>query len=672
MVLIMRRILRIVVPTGLILLTSTLSFAQHGKLRYADHQSELFNYSEAAKGYEDSYADKATYRAAKGAARTYDRLASYDEASKWWARVVEFGEATIEDHAGYATSLQRTGDLDKLTAVLASVPAASNTGNISLDSLNKWYTTPVNVELIGLDELNSSAADYGIAFDQQGKTYFSSDRGEVPSLSKKSIRIDGSDKFDPRLNETTGRDFIKIYKQDGDGQAVAVKSPVPGTFHFADPSFMKEKQLVFYSLTRDLGKVKKNRDYTVKPELFYSSVDASGELGDYQAFPYNSVLEHGIITPFVDEKEKKIYFASDREGGLGGYDLYFVTYDEGLNFGPPVNLGPSVNTAGNERDPFVVDGMFYFASDGQVGLGGLDVFQANLSSGSITGVRNMGMPYNSPQDDFAFRRLVDGKMYMSSNRGNGKGIDDIFKIEDLYRQFIAKVIDCEGSPISDGLQVTLSQKGNLAAIDTQQEGNGIFKAQVAPDSDFQLILSKQGYFSISDDELSSRGVASSQWEKEYVMKRIPYKSVVLEDTIYYDLDDFKIRADAEPVMKKLAETLKQFTFLEIIVRSHTDSRASDEYNQTLSQKRANAIRDFLGDYGVARARVKSEWFGEQSLLNDCGDGVRCPDSAHQQNRRSELILIAFPDENETYEFPKELEGIDASLFKDLKFPVDCQ
>ncbi|HLW19894.1 MAG TPA: OmpA family protein, partial [Cyclobacteriaceae bacterium] len=543
---------------------------------------------------------------------------------------------------------------------------------ISLDSLKMWYSNPRNIALIGLEALNSPSADYGIAFDPQGNTYFSSDRGAVSSSGRKSIRIDGANKFDTKRNESTGRDFIKIYREDGKNQPVAVNSMVPKTYHFADPFFMKEKQVVFYSLTRDLGKVKKNRNYTINSEIYFSSVNESGDLENYQPFPHNSALEHGVITPFVDEQEKKIYFASNREGGLGGYDLYFVTYDEDFNFGSPVNLGPSVNTAGDERDPFLFDGTFYFASNGHVGLGGLDLFQAQFSSGNFTGVKNLGLPYNSPQDDFAFHKKQDGEIYLSSNRANGKGLDDIYRIEDLYRQFVAKVVDCEGNPVSDGLQVALSQKDNSLAIETNQEAGGILKADLAPEADFQLTLNKTGYFSINDNELTTRGLVSDQLEKEYVMKRIPYNSVVFEDLIYYNFDDSTIRSDAEPVMKKLAEILKQFTFLEILIRSHTDSWASDEYNEALSQKRANAVRDFLGDYGIARSRVKSEWFGEKQLVNDCGDGVPCPASEHQLNRRSELILVAFPDDSKSYEFPKELEGIDPELFKDLKLPLDCQ
>lgn len=672
MVLSMKKFFEIVVFAFLLLFSGTETWAQKSELRYADHQFELSNLMEAAKGYEESYGKKANYRAARGAAMTYDELGSYQEAIKWWTIAVGFEEATAEDHSNHIRAIQRTGDLGKLKTALESAPGSSTVTNINLDSLEIWYSKPRYVELLGLDALNSAAAEYGIAFDQQLNTYFSSDRGTVSASGRKPIRIDGFNKFSKEMNESTGRDFIKIYKEDENGQLIPVKSVVPNTFHFADPHFMKEKQVTFYTLTRDLGKIKKNRNYTINPEIYFSSIDDRGELADYKAFPYNSALEHGVITPFVDEGEKKIYFSSNREGGFGGYDLYFVTYDEDFNFGSPVNLGPSVNTPGNERDPFISEGKLNFASDGHVGLGGLDIFQAQYSAGNFTGVKNLGLPYNSPQDDFAFKRTEDGEIYISSNRANGKGLDDLYKIEDLYRQLIARVIDCEGNPVSEGLQVTLLQKDNLMAIDAKQEAGGMLKADLAPDADFQMSLTKPGYFSLLDKELTTRGIASGLLEREYVMNKIPYKSVVFGDTIYYDFDDFTIRTDAEPVMRKLAEAMKQFTFLEIIVKSHTDSRASDKYNEALSQKRANAVRDFLGDYGIARARVKSEWFGEQYLLNECGDGVPCPGTSHQRNRRSELILIAFPDESKNYEFPKELKGIDPMLYKELNLPFECR
>ena len=671
MVLIMKRISKIYILSCLLLLSTTVVFGQKGKLGYADQQFELNSYMEAAKGYEVAFEKKASYRAAKGAALSYDKVAAYQDANKWWTKVVDFDEASPADYSQYLASLQQSGNVQELEAALKASSFPNEAGNIHLDSLKAWYANPRTIELINLD-LNSSAADYGIAFDPAGTTYFSSDRGAVSSSGNKSIRIDGANKFSTKKNVMTGRDFIKIYKEGENNQISPVSSVVPKTFHFADPHFVKSEPVVFYTLTRDLGKVKKNRNYTIHPEVYFSTVNEQGQWLDFKALPFNSALEHGVITPFVDEQEKKLYFASNRSGGLGGYDLYYVTYDEQWNFGEPVNLGPSINSAGDERDPYLSEGVFYFASNGRIGLGGLDLFQAKHVDGKFTEAQNLGIPYNSPQDDYAFQRGPDDVLYLSSNRSNGKGLDDLYRVEDLYRQFVGRAVDCNDNSLIEGLQIELIQKNNGTAVESKQSENETFTADLSPDTDFQLRLNKPGYFGVTDLTLTTKGLVTDRLEKEYVMKKIPYKAVVVEDIIYYNFDDSKIRPDAAPIMSQLAELMKKYTFLGILVKSHTDSFASDEYNEALSQKRANAVRDFLGDYGIARSRVTSEWFGEQQLVNDCGDGVPCPASAHQQNRRSELILMAFPDENKNYEYPKELEGIDLSELGELQQLINCR
>lgn len=670
----MKRILTFITACCLLLVFNSVVVGQNAKLRYSNKQFELSNLMEAAKGYQKAYEKKATYRAAKGAAVSYKMLSSYEEANKWWKKTVEFEESTPDDFSNYIFSTHQVGSLNEVKAAIenASPKWHSPKANFNLDSLTSWYSHQKNVQLVSLDALNSSSADYGISFDKDGNSYFSSDRGPVSSSGKKSIRVDGVNKFNTKKYDMTGRDFISIYKGDGKNQILPIQSLVPNTFHFADPYMMKEKPIIFYTLTRDIGKVKGKRNFDIYPEVYYSTINENAELLDYNPFPINSALEHGVINPIVDEEEKKIYFSSNRSGGLGGYDLYYVTYDDNFNFGSPVNLGPAINTGGDERDPFRSGDSFYFSSNGQVGLGGLDIFHADYGKGDFTDVRNMGLPHNSPQDDFAMRRTDEGMSYLTSNRGSSTGLDDMYQIEDLYRQFVGKVIDCEGNLIGDGLEVEMMQKDTQLAIKTEQEKKGIIKADIAPDADFHLSLKKQGYFTLNDPDLTTKDFEGEQLEKEYVLKKVPYKAMVSEYQIYYNYGQSVLRADTEPTMEKIAVLMKNHTFLEVLVRSHTDSRSSKKFNNALSERRANAVRDYLEDYGIARSRVGSEWFGEEQLINDCGDGVPCPESAHQLNRRSELILIAFPDENKIYEYPPELEGADLSQLRELKLPGDCR
>ncbi|MEX2592888.1 MAG: OmpA family protein [Anditalea sp.] len=644
---------------------------QSAKFRYADKQFELSNFMEAARGYEKAYEKKATYRAAKGAAESYEWLSSYKEAYKWWKLVVNFEESTSDDFSNYIFATHQSDNLDEVKAALenASPKWDSPKGNFNMDSLMAWYSNPKNIELVSLEAFNTSFTDFGIAFDKEGNTYFSSDRGSITSSGKKAIRIDGANKFSTNKYDMTGRDYINIYKLDDNEQITSLYSLVPETHHFSDPFFMEEKPIMFYTLTRDVGKVKKKRNYNIYPELYYSTINGKGEFIDYQSFPENSPIEHGIINPFVDEQEKKIYFSSNRSGGFGGYDLYYVTYDNDFNFGSTVNLGPSINTSGDERDPFMFRDGFYFSSNGHVGLGGLDIFHAHHEQGTFSHVRNLGLPFNSPQDDFGMKRTEEGKSYLSSNRLNGTGLDDIYQLQDLHKRFIGKVSDLDGNLIDDGLLVELMQTDDLLAVQTQQKEKGKILADISPDKDFQLVLKKQGYFPIKDSTLTTKELEEDRIEKEYVMTKIPYKAIFFEDLIFYNLDQSSLRADAKTALKNVAKLMETYSFLNILVRSHADSRSSNEYNEALSKRRANEVKDYLDQYGIARSRVKSEWFGEEKLLNDCGDGIPCPDAAHQINRRSELILIAFPDENKAYE---EHENIDLPKQENPNLTLDGQ
>lgn len=642
---------------------------QKAKFRYADNQYELSNYMEAAKSYEQAYEKKATYRAAKGAAESYDWLSSYEKAYQWWKLVIEFEESTSEDFSNYIFATHQLGDLEEVKMALENAPQQleSPKGSFDMDSLMVWYSNSKNIELIGLENFNTSFTEFGIAFDQEGNTYFSSDRGNVSSSGKKPIRIDGANKFSTKKYDMTGRDFISIYKLDDNDEVAPLHSLVPETHHFSDPFFMKEKPIMFYTLTRDVGKLKKKREYNIYPELFYSSIDEKGDFIDYKAFPENSPTEHGIINPFVEEKEKKIYFSSNRSGGYGGYDLYYVAYDDDFNFSTPVNLGPSINTSGDERDPFMFKKKFYFSSDGHVGFGGLDIFQAHYEKGTFSHVRNLGLPFNSPQDDFGMKFTEEGNSYLSSNRLNGTGLDDIYEIKELYKHFIGIVRDTDGNLIGEGLLVELRQSEDKLVIPTQQKEKGQIFAEISPEKEFQLALKKKGYFPIKDNTLTTNEVKEDRIEKEYVMKKIPYHSIFFEDLIFYNLDQSSIRADAQPVLENIAKLMKSYSFLNVLVRSHADSRASNEYNEALSQKRAKAVSDFLSQYEIESSRVQSEWYGEEKLVNDCGDGVPCPETKHQINRRSELQLIAFPDENKAYE---EHEDIDPKDHRDLKLTFD--
>jgi outer membrane protein OmpA-like peptidoglycan-associated protein len=646
---------------AILFLVQTPVWAQNAYLRFAEKQKEYEDIRFAAQEFERSFAKKKRYPTAVLIAKSYDRIQDYEQSFKWWGQVIGFEESVREDFYQYMLAARKAGHGNSFEELLIGSPyKMEDFPEVDREFLDKIYSKSPIFKLSTVDELNSDGSDYGLVNTGDGKRYFASDRGEVIPSKKRSIRFDAKNHLDsPEKYRFNDRQYFSIYSQEKEGDEIKeVVSAVPGTFHFSDPYYVKEDSSLFFSITKGLRKVKKKKEFTIYPELYFSRVMSDGQLSEATRFPFNDSLNHGVITPFVDSNSRRLYFSSNMEGGFGGYDLYYIPYEKGYIFGEPVNLGPTVNTAGNERDPFINGDRFYFSSDGHKGMGGLDVFEADFIQAGIANIRNMGVPVNSLSDDFAFKKLADGKIYLSSNRPGGMGMDDIYSVEDVYKQFLARVIDCNGLVFSESYLTTLRDRTHNGNVLTARNSKGEITAALEPETDFDLSISKPGYFTLTDQSISTKGFEGDTIRREYKLIPIPYQLPVHIDIVYYDLDKFVIRKDAMPALDKVAEIMTKYSFLDLLVGSHTDSRASDEYNIILSNNRAKAVAAYLENKGIANDRVRLEWFGESVLTNQCEDGKLCPEFEHQLNRRSELILEAFPDPTKQYDVPKEFLEMD--------------
>ena len=630
--------------------------AQKTRLRYADEQMDLMNYHHALEMYAKAYEKKPVYGTAKKVAMAHEKLKDYDQAYNWWKNVLAFDESNQEDQIQLLRTAEITGNLAEAKALLQAKGVASEGLEVST-----WDESRASrkLKVENLKELNSSESDFFLVEDKQGNRFFVSDRGESYSKKMPGIRIDGRNKFfSPEFSSQTERQYFSVFKQDQKGIISRVFSQVPGTLGFSDPSFDTKDSLMFYSVTRSFTKVKKNRNITVQPEIYYSRISPNGNLEGFYPFPYNDSINYAVMHPFVDEEFRRLYFSSDMPGGFGGYDLYYSEYDENMSFGNPINLGSIVNTKGDENYPYRNGKKFFFTSTGHKGLGGMDIFEANFTPFLINSVVNLGSPINSRVDDFAFREDRNRTLYFSSNRKGGLGLDDIYMAKEMHKHFLARVVDCDGNLIMTDYSANLKIKPQAITIPSFRNSKGELLAQLESESDFALHISKPGYFSVKDESISTKGFSGDTLKRSYVLKPIPYQLPLYLDIVYYDLDKFVIRKDAMPVLDKLSELMNRFSFLDLLVASHTDSRASDEYNIRLSNNRAKAITEYLGTKGINANRVRLEWFGEGKLVNDCGNDKPCPEPKHQLNRRSELVLEAFPDPTIQYEIPEELKGMD--------------
>jgi outer membrane protein OmpA-like peptidoglycan-associated protein len=382
-----------------------------------------------------------------------------------------------------------------------------------------------------------------------------------------------------------------------------------------------------------------------------------------------------------------LYFSSDRDGGSGKMDIYSIAATGG-GWGAPVNLGPTVNTKGNDVFPTMLgNDTLYFSSDAHRSLGKLDIVYTTKSSGTWSEPAHVSYPINSERDDFGLVWNADRKSgYFTSSRSGGDLIYSFtYEVpEILYKGLVSGKKSM--LPLG-GAKITVKNLTDGTEDVYYSDGNGEYDIELMPGKDYQMITELDGYFNVSDD-VSTKGKRSS----EEIDKVTELNELIItkpEDTagntetpgngdskdpkggkkgkngkdpkdgksgtgsgkednkgiydipnIHWDYNKWDVRRDAEPYLNDLVKLFKDNQQVKFEIRSHTDCRGSYEYNDDLSDKRAGAVIDYLVAKGVPRNIMTSKGYGERRLLNKCTDGVECDESLHQDNRRTEFIVTA--------------------------------
>ncbi len=663
----MKNVFLIILSVFYLLFFKAEANAQSRLLRYADKHYNLENYLKASDAYKRAYGKKPKYTAAQNLANTYEKFGSYEEAHQWWATVVGFEKSTKNDYSRFLSSAIKVGKWNEVDQLLENEGyTASDFPELNIAGIRALMETPSILELSSVDLINTDASEFGISVDNFGNTYFSSDRGPSGNVDPiPSLILDAkNDVFSKGKSNINEREFYKIYRKNEDGIVSKVSTDLADALHINDPYFSTELDLIFYTAFLGKTKIKGRKNFVNYAGIYFGKINEAGNITASKPFKFNDQLAYGVMNPFVDIQAKRLYFASDMPGGLGGFDIYYSEFDDNLNFSAPVNLGPLVNTTHNESHPSVYDNKFYFSSRGHPGLGGMDLFVGDYINGNVDNIRNMGLPYNSIRDDFYFIVSNDGNTYISSDRNGGRGLDNIYTVKELFKVLKVLVEDCNGEIITEFDSQIVDNSNNT--IETELTEEGVLVAGLNPDTEYALKIGKKGYFGISDSTLTTVGFEGDTLVRRYKIAAIPYKSKLFTDNVYYDFDKSNIRDSEKPTMEKIGNLMVENPHSVLYVSSHTDSRASNAYNEALSEKRAGSVNEYLTALGISPDRIKLEWFGEDKLVNDCGDGVPCPESNHQLNRRSELTLTAFVDKGMQYELPEGIEDpCDIVLHSDL-------
>lgn len=639
---VLRRRMKNFIFIYLMLLVSNGAFGQRNMLRYADVEFDLKRFEHAGSEYSKAYSKKKSYYAAKRAAESYTAIKSYEKSFDWWLKVVEFPESDRTDYMAYATARILSGrDINDSKFVLTSY---------ELDLVYKGLNVPIDngIKFIPLDRYNMAGSDYGIRSGRKGEFYFVSDRALEGETEKKSIRLDLRKRFSEQDHyQMNDRGFHGIFKDSENGEILPVTVDLEDVFHLSLPSFFEKgskREVIFTAVLRE--KVEQKNKIELYPGLYRANVDEKGNFVSTVALPFNDLSKYSVMHGFVFEN--RLYFSSDMPGGFGGFDLYSSELKED-GYLEAKNLGPVVNTEANEVFPFVHKGVLYFSSDRLDGLGGLDIYSGELSLSSP--VKNMGIPYNSNQDDFAYFEDESGKKYISSDRSNGESRDDIYIMRDNLKLRVWKE---NGEEVKEVPDLTLKFKNKEGVDRSVYWKSG--KVDGVEEDEGILQVSRKGYFP-AKFTLDPRELVS---EFTYKMIPIPYNKVLALDTIYYDLDAYAIRADAIDVLEKSAQFLKIFPDFGLNITSHTDSRASKSYNERLSKRRSQSVSKFLTQSGIDADRISMDWRGNMEPLNPCTSYVDCPEYLHEKNRRSVLSLEMFSDLNRDYDLPKGIDRVNST------------
>ncbi len=503
----------------------------------------------------------------------YREMNDYKDAEEWYTKAVQQPKADKADHYYYAETLLRNRKFneakEQYKLYYTNDAAALSLKLADCDSAASWTQHPSNYSVKNTTNLNSQYSDWGLTFDGKLGFIFVSDR------------ISDADATDNR----TGNNWFKLYHANLNWDEIselpivnASNIKFEGDYHAGPIAVNAAADSAYITVTTEVAaknlpidkqaKRTSQRLYTRRLELLMAK-KANGHWVIYDGFPYNNVQQYSIGDAALSKDGRVLYFSSDMPGGEGKTDIWYSGKQRDGSWGKPVNCGKTINTKDEDAFPYIDNnGTLYYASKGLPGMGGYDIYSAKGEKANWSEPQNLKYPINTTADDFCFVTRNGNVGYISSNRDEGKGSDDIYSfVQDTTHHY------------------KLSITPNISPA----QHPGIHKLQL--------------------------------------------------NSIYFDLDKSNIRPDAAEELDKLAVLLKQHPILRIEISGYTDSRASSEYNETLSQHRAEAAKEYLISKDIPADRLTIKWYGKTHLANQCAHGVNCTEADHQLNRRVEFKVL---------------------------------
>ena len=460
----------------------------------------------------------------------------------------------------------------------------------------EWQRNPESYKVDELKDLNSRESDFSPAYgrDDYGVVLFTSSREDASGN---------------KTHGATGQGFTDIFESRIDKKS-KWSTPVPLDVINTEA----EEGTPF--ITDDFKEMYFTRCEAGKREQKGCVIMLSKRTGDQWSEPKNiGILSDSLVAahPALSSDGTTLYFVSEIPGGSGGKDIWMATRaSSGDAWSKPRNLGPDINTPGNEVFPYVrKDGTLYFSSDGQIGMGGLDIFKAVPQSDGSWIVTNMKPPINSFSDDFGIAFEGDAERGIFGSTRKGRGNDELYSFELPPLEFsVTGLVKDEktGAPITASTVQLIASDGSNPQAETGASGD--FKFELKPDVDYIFLASKRGYLNGKERETTKGQEKSRDFMVTILLTAID-KPIELPN-IFYDFNKWDLRPESMVSLDKLVETLTDNPNVTIELMSHTDSRDTEEFNYDLSQKRAQSVIQYLIEKGIEPGRLSAKGYGESS------------------------------------------------------------
>lgn len=624
-------------------MSTVLSFGQ--KASKGDFFFYEYAYKDAIREYnKEQGKNKLTNQQYLNLADAYLKTGNFERASKLYGDSFEKDSTLSNSYINkLLVSVAKSGESEKLNTYVTKFKSFFNkelleNAEFNFEILNKNQNQTLDFYIFNCN-LNSPQSDFSPAFYKDDVLFTS-----------------GRQKDNKKIYEPTGEGYLDIYsgkiQPDGDVTVPKIFSKIPSSkYHKATPFYVESLDFIIYMLSNADGD-DLLFDKNMKNTLAIGSVNKNE---DFQYLLRD--LSTSFYYPFYEASTQKLYFAADFEGGYGGTDIYYVFTNQGQIMSAPINLGPRINSPGNEVAPYIFEGNLYFSSDIFYGLGDMDIYISKMESDDTFSIPvNLGDGFNTKDHDFGFiiKKNTENYLgYFSSNRIGGKGQDDIygFKVTEKpgLKTLVVKGI-VQNLNTSNGIENTLIQlldKDGKLLKETTSEADGKYQFEIPFREAYTLKATQKGYgvflnsFLIEPEAVTQK-INISLLAVDDLVEEKEGKMVLKLKKFQFNRGSSIVTASIASELDNVIEIIKSFPSISLSIESHTNSKGSSASNYTLSQSRADAIRNYLVLKGVnSKIISNTKGYGETKLTNQCKDGVFCLEFLHEKNERTNIEVLNF-------------------------------